>query len=254
MLEIINVSKQVDGKPILENINLNVQKGKCIGLIGPNGAGKSTIIKLISALEKPSSGQINFMGKNVQGWSVKKLAKHMAVLTQEGLAPYPITVYDSVLMGRYPHLGFFQRESKHDHDLVSNVLQITGLSNLRDQLIDTLSGGERQRVAIAKAMVQQPQLLLLDEPTTFLDIGHQMNILRLVQDWQKREGLTVIMVLHDLNLAAQFCDELVLMDHGKIVRTGSSEQIIAKETLENVYHAHPEIVRHPKTNIPQILL
>ncbi|WP_279401282.1 ABC transporter ATP-binding protein [Piscibacillus salipiscarius] len=108
MLEIINVSKQVDGKPILENINLNVQKGKCIGLIGPNGAGKSTIIKLISALEKPSSGQINFMGKNVQGWSVKKLAKHMAVLTQEGLAPYPITVYDSVLMGRYPHLGFFK--------------------------------------------------------------------------------------------------------------------------------------------------
>ncbi|WP_279401281.1 ABC transporter ATP-binding protein [Piscibacillus salipiscarius] len=103
---------------------------------------------------------------------------------------------------------------------------------MRDQLIDTLSGGERQRVAIAKAMVQQPQLLLLDEPTTFLDIGHQMNILRLVQDWQKREGLTVIMVLHDLNLAAQFCDELVLMDHGKIVRTGSSEQIIAKETLE----------------------
>ncbi|MGP4071511.1 ABC transporter ATP-binding protein [Piscibacillus sp. B03] len=254
MLEIQNVSKHVEGKPIVENIHLSVPKGKCIGLIGPNGAGKSTIVKLISALEKSSSGQINFMGKNVQDWPVKKLAKYMAVLTQEGLSPYPITVYDSILMGRYPHLGFFQRESKHDYELVEKVLQITELTEFRDQMLDTLSGGERQRVAIAKAMVQQPQLLLLDEPTTYLDIGHQLNILKMVQDWQRREGLTVIMVLHDLNLAAQFCDELVLMDQGKIIQIGSSDQIIAKETLESVYHANPEIVRHPKTNIPQILL
>ncbi|SEQ95560.1 ABC transporter ATP-binding protein [Piscibacillus halophilus] len=254
MLDIQNVSKSVDGKPIVQDIQLSIQKGKCIGLIGPNGAGKSTVVKLISALEKPSAGQIQFMGKDVQDWSVKKLAQHIAVLTQEGLAPYPITVYDAILMGRYPHLGFFQRESKRDYEIVEEVLKITDLTEFRDQLLDTLSGGERQRVAIAKAMVQQPELLLLDEPTTYLDIGHQLNILKLVQDWQKRDGLTVVMVLHDLNLAAQFCDELVLMDHGRVVRVGTSEDIIAKEMLESVYHANPEIIRHPKTNIPQILL
>ncbi|WP_194840845.1 ABC transporter ATP-binding protein [Filobacillus milosensis] len=254
MLDLQNVSKTVDEKPIVNQVSFSVQKGKSIGLIGPNGAGKSTIVKLISGLEKPTNGLIQLMGKDVQQWSVKKLAQHTAVLTQEGLSPYPITVFDAVLMGRYPHLGFFQREGKKDFDLVEHVLETTGLTAFKDQMLDTLSGGERQRVAIAKAMVQQPQMLLLDEPTTFLDIGHQKNILNLVKDWQRRDGLTVLMVLHDLNLAAQFCDELILMNKGKVVDIGSSEQIIAKETLEQVYHANPEIIRHPKSNIPQILL
>lgn len=125
-------------------------------------------------------------------------------MTQEGLAAYPIKVFDAILLGRYPHLGFFQRESKKDYELVEEVLAFTSLTDLKDQFLDTLSGGERQRVAIAKAMVQQPELLLLDEPTTFLDIGHQLNILRLVKEWQRKDNLTVIMVMHDLNLASQF--------------------------------------------------
>ncbi|RPF57056.1 ABC transporter ATP-binding protein [Aquisalibacillus elongatus] len=254
MLELQQVSKTIGDKQIVHDVSFSLDKGKSIGLIGPNGAGKSTLVKLISALEKPSSGCIHFFGEDVQKWSVKKLAQHIAVLSQDGLAPYPITVYDAVLMGRYPHLGFFQREGKKDHELVEDVLETTGLSEFRDQMLDTLSGGERQRVAIAKAMVQHPQLLILDEPTTFLDIGHQRQILNLVQSWQKREGLTVLMVLHDLNLAAQFCDELVLMNQGEIVNIGTSEQIIARETLQSVYQTDPEIIRHPKSNIPQILL
>ncbi|GEL78603.1 ABC transporter ATP-binding protein [Tenuibacillus multivorans] len=254
MLDLQNVSKSIEGKTIVNDITFSVQKGSCVGLIGPNGAGKSTLVKLVSALEKPSGGSIQFIGKDVQDWTVKKLARHIAVLTQGGLDPYPITVFDAVLMGRYPHLGFFERESKSDYGQVDEVLNITGLTDFRDQMLDTLSGGEKQRVAIAKAMVQQPQLLLLDEPTTFLDIGHQKHILKLVKDWQKRDGLTVMMVLHDLNLAAQFCDELVLMDEGQIVNIGTSRDIITSETLEKVYHTNPEIIQHPTLNIPQILL
>ncbi|MGM8216035.1 ABC transporter ATP-binding protein [Bacillaceae bacterium W0354] len=254
MLQLQSVYKQIDDKNIIHNVSFQVNRGECIGIIGPNGAGKSTLVKLISALERPSHGSIDLLGRSVHEWSIKTFAQHVAVLTQEGLAPYPITVFDAVLMGRYPHLSFFQREGKKDYDKVDDVLKITELTPFRDQMLDTLSGGERQRVAIAKAMVQEPKLLILDEPTTFLDIGHQLSILKLVKDWQKREDLTVIMILHDLNLAAQFCERLVLMDRGEIVQIGTSEEIIEKETLEKVYHTTPEIIRHPKLDIPQILL
>ncbi|PKR77044.1 ABC transporter ATP-binding protein [Halalkalibacillus sediminis] len=254
MLQLEQVSKKIEGQSIVQNVTIEITEGQCVGLIGPNGAGKSSLIKLISGLEEPSAGSIYLKGKSVNQWKTKKIAKSVAVLTQEGLAPYPISVYDAVLMGRYPHLGFFQRESQEDYDKVDHVLEITGLKDFKSQMLDTLSGGERQRVAIAKAMVQEPELLLLDEPTTFLDIGHQLNVLRLVQEWQERENLTVVMVLHDLNLAAQFCEKLILMNHGEVVKEGSSEDIIAEETLRQVYHATPEIIRHPKSNIPQILL
>lgn len=204
MLSIQQVTKKIEDKSLLDNVSFDVPKGSSIGLIGPNGAGKSTLMKLISAYEKPTGGSITFHGQDVQHWNVKKLAQRIAVLTQEGLAAYPIKVFDAILLGRYPHLGFFQRESKKDYELVEEVLAFTSLTDLKDQFLDTLSGGERQRVAIAKAMVQQPELLLLDEPTTFLDIGHQLNILRLVKEWQRKDNLTVIMVMHDLNLASNF--------------------------------------------------
>ncbi|WP_188207826.1 ABC transporter ATP-binding protein [Alkalibacillus aidingensis] len=254
MLTISNVYKHLERKQLLNEVSFNVGNGRCVGLIGPNGAGKSTLVKLISGLEEPSGGTIKIMGKDIRQWSVKKLAQKVSVLTQDGLSPYPISVFDAVLMGRYPHLSFFQREGKRDIQRVEEVLEFTGLADFRDQMLDTLSGGERQRVAIAKAMVQEPELLLLDEPTTYLDIGYQMNVLNLVKDWQERESLTVLMVLHDLNLAAQYCDELILMDEGSIVKRGTSEEVISAQMLKEVYHASPEIVRHPKLNIPQILL
>ncbi|WP_027964833.1 heme ABC transporter ATP-binding protein [Halalkalibacillus halophilus] len=254
MLTVSNISKIIDDRKIVDDVSIGVDRGSCVGLIGPNGAGKSTLMKMISGINQPSSGSIELSGKSLTQWSTKQIAKKVAVLTQEGLAAYPISVYDAVLMGRYPHLGFFQRENKSDHDHVNRVLELTGLAEFKDQLLDTLSGGERQRVAIAKAMVQEPELLLLDEPTTFLDIGYQLNVLQLVKDWQRMSNLTVVMVLHDLNLAAQFCDRLILLDEGKVVKEGTNEEVISAETLFDVYHASPEIIRHPRSNIPQILL
>ncbi len=254
MLSIQQVTKRIEDKVLLDRVSFDISEGSSVGLIGPNGAGKSTLMKLISAYEKPTSGEITYRGQNVQQWNVKKLAQQVAMLSQQGLAPYPIRVFDAVLLGRYPHLGFFQREGKRDYRLVEEVLEFTSLTHLKDQLLDTLSGGERQRVAVAKAMVQQPKLLLLDEPTTFLDIGHQLSLLNLVNEWQQKENLTVMMVMHDLNLAAQFCERLILMDEGKIVREGTSEEIITVDVLENVYHASPHVIRHPQSHVPQILL
>ncbi|WP_411954700.1 ABC transporter ATP-binding protein [Alkalibacillus sp. S2W] len=254
MLSLQHVSKTVDEQTLVSNVSFDVEAGQCVGLIGPNGAGKSTLMKLISGMYEVTDGQVLLFGQNVKRWSHKKKAQRVSVLTQDGLAPYPMTVYDTVMMGRYPHLKFFQRESADDLSRVDHVLTMTGLTDLKDQMLDTLSGGERQRVAIAKAMVQDPDLLLLDEPTSFLDIGYQTEVLNIVKAWQERTGLTVLMVLHDLNLAAQYCDRLILINQGEIVKQGSSDDILTTETLEAVYRTTPQIVRHPVKDIPQILL
>ncbi|MET3683922.1 iron complex transport system ATP-binding protein [Alkalibacillus flavidus] len=254
MLSLQHVTKMIDAQPLVSDVSFDVEKGQCFGLIGPNGAGKSTLMKLISGVYDTTGGQVRLDGQPIKRWSHKKRAQRVSVLTQDGLSPYPISVLNAVMMGRYPHLKFFQRESDDDMKRVQDVLAITGLSNMQDQMLDTLSGGERQRVAIAKAMVQEPDLLLLDEPTSYLDIGYQTEVLNLVQDWQKRTGLTVLMVLHDLNLAAQYCDRLILMDKGEVVKEGTSDDILTTETLATVYQTTPEIVRHPTKNIPQILL
>lgn len=254
MLQVESVFQNVNGKPILDQISFQVKKGSCFGIIGPNGSGKTTLLKSISGYYRPVSGTIRFQGKEVHEFSRKKLAQKMAVLSQESLPNYPITVFDTVLMGRYPHLKWYQREGKKDLEKVDEILELTSLTHLREQTLDTLSGGERQRVAIAKAMAQEPELLLLDEPTTYLDIGHQISLLKLVKTWQNESGLTVIMVLHDLNLASQFCDQLLLLHQGKVVKIGSSKEVIKKDMLEKVYETIPEIIPHPKTDVPQVIL
>ncbi|MBO8157303.1 MAG: ABC transporter ATP-binding protein [Bacillaceae bacterium] len=254
MLQVESVSKSLNEQLILDQVSFQVKKGSCFGIIGPNGSGKSTLLKNISGYYRPSSGTVRIQGEEIHKIPRKKLAQKVAVLSQEALSPYPVSVFDTVLMGRYPHLKWYQREGKKDFDKVEEILELTELSHLQNHTLDTLSGGERQRVAIAKAMAQEPELLLLDEPTTYLDIGHQISILRLVQTWQNETDLTVIMVLHDLNLASQFCDQLLLLHRGKVVKIGTSKEVIKKDMLEKVYETIPEIIPHPKTDVPQILL
>ncbi len=231
-----------------------MKEGTCFGIIGPNGVGKSTLLKIISGLIEPSSGKIMLRNKELASISQKKLAREMAVLSQSGLPTYPLSVEDTIMMGRYPHLHWYEREGKKDKEIVERVMEQTGVTSLREKLLDTLSGGERQRVAIAKAMVQQPKLLLLDEPTTYLDIHHQLVVLQLVKKWQKEAGLTVVMVMHDLNLASQFCDQLLLLNNGGIEKVGSIEEVIEKDTLSKVYETVPEIIEHPINKVPQVLL
>ncbi|GAB7387046.1 ABC transporter ATP-binding protein [Bacillaceae bacterium] len=254
MLSLQSVSKRIAGKTILQDVTFTVARGECFGIIGPNGAGKSSLLKIISGLSLPTGGEVRWNGRRLHSFSRKGLARIIAVVAQEGLSPYPVTVYEAVMQGRYPHLRWYEHERAEDIAVVERVLSQLGLSALREARLDALSGGERQRVAIARAMAQEPQLLLLDEPTTYLDIGQQVAMLTLIKRWQRECGLTVVSVMHDLNLAAQYCERLLLLNEGKAVKSGTVEEVLTREILAQVYGTEPEIVRHPKLHVPQVLL
>jgi iron complex transport system ATP-binding protein len=254
MLEVQDLCYGIQQKRILDRISFHVITGETLGIIGPNGSGKSTLLKLLSRLYSPDEGKIMLQGKPLSFYSGRKLARKVAVVTQEGISPLPITVQEAVEMGRYPYHSFWTKESIEDSLIVERVLEQTRLLELKEKPLDELSGGERQRVAIACSFSQEPELLLLDEPTTFLDIGYQLAILNMVKSWQQETKGTAIMVLHDLNLAAQYCDRLLLMEKGKMIHIGHVEEIIESELLSGVYGTRPIVINHPNLGIPQILL
>jgi iron complex transport system ATP-binding protein len=254
MLSLQNVEMKYTDRTIIEGLSFTVKKGECFGIIGPNGSGKTTLLKLLSGLLSPTGGQVRLKGRLVHRIPRKELARMMAVVSQEPIPSDPLSVHDAVMMGRYPYLHWYQQENKHDRQKVEEALMATGLLALHHTPLDSLSGGERQRVALARAMAQEPQILLLDEPTAFLDIGYQLSILTKVYKWKVESHLTVVIVLHDLNLAAQFCDRLLLLDEGKMKALGTPAEVLAKEMLEQVYHAEMEIITHPRKQVPQVLL
>ena len=254
MLFLQNVEMKYTDRSVLEGLSFTVKKGECFGIIGPNGSGKTTLLKLLSGLVSPTGGQVHLKRRPVHRIPRKELARMMAVVSQEPIPSDPLSVYDAVLMGRYPYLHWYQQENKHDRQKVEEALMATGLFALQHTMLDSLSGGERQRVAIARAMAQEPQILLLDEPTAFLDIGYQLSILTQVYKWKVESHLTVVIVVHDLNLAAQFCDRLLLLDKGEMKALGTPTEVLAKEKLKKVYRADIEIITHPRKQVPQVLL
>ncbi|MFT9849049.1 ABC transporter ATP-binding protein [Aneurinibacillus sp. REN35] len=254
MIEVADVSLRIGQRQILSDIRFQVQKGETVGIIGPNGSGKSSLVKVISRLLTPDTGEIQIDHKPLASYSSKMLARKMAVVSQDGLLPLPITVEEAVAMGRYPYRSLFRRNAAEDEAAVQHALVRTGLEGMACRLLEQLSGGERQRVSIACAMAQEPEILLLDEPTTYLDIGYQIAILNLVRTWRKETDGTAVLVLHDLNLAAQYCDRLILMGEGAITHSGTIHEIMEAKTLSDVYGVTPIIVPHPNLQIPQILL
>ncbi|KPD07214.1 hypothetical protein AM501_17080 [Aneurinibacillus migulanus] len=254
MIQATDVSLQIGQREILSNISFQVRRGETLGIIGPNGSGKSSLIKVLSRLFVPSTGSILLDEKPLVSYSSKMLARKMAVVSQEGMAPLPITVEEAVAMGRYPYHGFFRRNTAQDAEVIQHALARTGLEAMACKLLEQLSGGERQRVAIACAMAQEPEVLLLDEPTTYLDIGYQIGILNLVREWRRETDGTAVLVLHDLNLAAQYCDRLILMENGRMTHSGTIEETMEAQLLSDVYGVKPLIVTHPNLQIPQILL
>lgn len=239
---------------VLNWVSLDVRKGELLGILGPNGSGKSTLLSILSGVERAEQGDVELLDKKLSAYSRKQLARRVAVLRQEALPPIGFRVREVVEMGRYPYQNWLGDEQGDAASQVERIMERLGLEPLADRPLDELSGGERQRVALAKAMAQNPQILLLDEPTTFLDIGYQMQIMNYVRSWQRETGLTVITVLHDLNLAAQYCDRIVVMRQGEIERTGPVESLMDAELIERVYGTRPVIVRHPDSGLPQILL
>ncbi|OUM85775.1 MAG: ABC transporter ATP-binding protein [Bacillus thermozeamaize] len=254
MLSVEGLSKRYGEQVVLQDIQFEVGRGVFLSILGPNGCGKSTLIRLLAGIERPDTGQVRLEGKPVLAYRRKELARKVAVVRQEGLPPLPFSVQEVVMMGRFAYQRWLQSPTPEDERVVEQILEQTGLIHLRHKPLEQLSGGERQRAAIAQAMAQQPRLLLLDEPTTFLDIGYQIALLNLIRQWQTGCGLTVIAVLHDLNLAALYSQQLILMHQGRVRCFGSLQEVLTEPLIREVYGTSPIILPHPRKGVPQVLL
>jgi ABC-type cobalamin/Fe3+-siderophores transport system ATPase subunit len=242
-----NLDWDYNGTKVLENISIDIRFGTFTGILGPNGAGKTTLLKQILNLLPVEKDSILIRGIDIKTYSRKELARIEAYVPQSVKFDFSFTVEQVVLMGRTPFLGRFERESSKDMGIAEWAMKETGVLELRNKLITQLSGGELQRVIIARALTQEPILLALDEPTSHLDIHHQINILSILRTLAKREGLTIVAVLHDINHALEYCDNLFLMDKGKIVNSGSPENVITPKLMKDIYNLNVKITKNPFT-------
>lgn len=229
------------------------KRGETVGIIGPNGSGKSTLLKLLSNQLQAEQGEVLLDGKPIETYSAKERARKIAVLSQEQLTDLPFTVEEIVRMGRYPHQDRWFYLSARDKEMVSCAMQSTETISFRHRWLQTLSGGERQRISIAKCYAQDPTYLLLDEPNSYLDLHYQWKLLKMLQQWRKDNERTLILVLHDINLAAIFCERIYLLSAGRVIVSGTPKEVIIKERLEEVYQTSLEVIQHPTYLVPQVL-
>ncbi len=249
-----NLNLNYGDERILEEISFKVEQGAVIGLIGPNASGKSTLLKSLAGLIKPRTGEIRLDGQLIHKMKAARRAEMIAVVNQETSIGFSFTVEEVVMMGRTPFLSRLRSPAIRDYEQVRHGMELTGVEHLADRAINTLSGGERQRVLIARALVQEPSLLLLDEPTAHLDINHQYDILNILKDMNQAQGLSVIIALHDLNLAAQYCDWLMLLHQRRIFARGTPDEILTADNIMSVYGAQVTVARHSSLDCPQIFM
>lgn len=250
-----NISGGYNGKSIVQDVSFEVEKGQLFGILGPNGSGKTTLLKMLSGILSFHNGSIYIKGKPITAYSTKELAKIVAVLPQHTTQAFTYTVKETVSLGRYPHQrSWFQTWSAEDEQIVNTVMEQTGIIRYQDQFIQELSGGERQRVFLAQALAQEPEILLLDEPTNHLDLSFQKELLDLLKKWTIERQLTVISIFHDLNLAGLYCDQLLLLDHGKININDKPNEVLKQDRIEEVYQTLIEKKSHPRVPKPQLLL
>lgn len=238
---------------VLSDLALAIPPGKITAIVGANACGKSTLLRTMSRLITPTGGHVLLDGKSIHRMRSKELARIMGLLPQSPIAPEGITVADLVSRGRHPHQGTFSRWTRKDEEAVANALSATRTVELADRPVDELSGGQRQRVWIAMALAQQTELLLLDEPTTFLDISHQVDVLDLLVDLNRAQATTIVMVLHDLNLAARYADYLVAMVKGRLHLAGPPQEVLTEETVRQVFGLQSRIITDPTSGRPIML-
>jgi len=253
-LDVLGVECAYGAVKVIDGMTFSIGQGCFAGIIGPNGSGKSTLLRCISRTLKPVRGTVLLQGESLYKMSPREVARKMAVVPQETAVNFPFTVEEIIMMGRSPHLGRFQAEGKRDYEITSRSMDLTNTRHLAGRQITAISGGERQRVIIAKALAQEPELILLDEPTSHLDINQQVEILSLLQRLNREGGLTVLAVFHDLNLAAQFCDLMILMHGGKAYRVGKPDEVLTAENIEEVYGTRVLVKKHPVTGRPAVFL
>lgn len=254
VLKIKNVSGGYYLEDIVKDVSLDIRQGDFLGIIGPNGSGKTTLLRLASRVLVPRAGRINFRQDNIFEMDLKEFCRNVAFVSQDVSTSFSFTVTELVLMGRIPHLKRLQFETKKDIEIVEGALAVTDLLNLKNKRIDELSAGERQRVIIARALAQEPVLLLLDEPTSHLDIGHQIQVLDLLKRLNRKNNLTIVMVVHDLNLASAYCTRIALFDHGTLFKEGCPEAVLTYQNIEAVYKTIVLVHDNPVTHKPNVVL
>jgi iron complex transport system ATP-binding protein len=242
-LDVHNLTFSYIQRPVLQQVGFSVDQGKLLSLLGPNGSGKSTLLRCITKLLVPQKGRISVDGQDIRRMSRLKTAKIITYVPQSIHRVFPHTVYDVVFMGRRPHLGWVGGD--RDREKAWQVLELLGLTDMAMQLFTQLSGGQQQKVLIARAMAQDTGLILLDEPTSNLDIWHQMDVLSIVRRLVKENGTTVVMAHHDLNLAAKYSDEILMMRNGKVTATGTPREVLTKANIAEVYHVDVHVNTEP---------
>ncbi|WP_024356499.1 ABC transporter ATP-binding protein [Leucobacter chironomi] len=252
-LEADSVTLSYGTRTIIDGLDLQVPPGRITSIVGANGCGKSTLLRAFARLLKPRSGGVLLDGRALHELPSKELARTLGLLPQSPIAPEGIAVADLVGRGRHPHQGALARWSARDYEVVAEALAATGASDLADRPVDELSGGQRQRVWIAMALAQETGILLLDEPTTFLDVAHQVEVLDLLTDLNRDRGTTIVMVLHDLNLAARYSDSLVAMAGGRVRASGGPGEILTPELVREVYGLDSSIILDPVSGTPLVL-
>lgn len=252
MISVKNLRVGYEDKMIIEDLSLEFPKGEVISIIGPNGCGKSTLLKTLCRMLKPKQGEILLQGAEITKLNTKTVARRMALLSQHNRVPGDITVKQLVYYGRHPYKGLFDRKTKEDEEIVTWAMESTGVLDYKDRMVAALSGGERQRVWLAMVLAQKPEILFLDEPTTYLDISHQLELMELIREINQKLGMTIVMVLHELNQASRYSDRLVVMKKGKIMAYGTPKEVVSKEILKEVYHIQSEIDEDPLSSNPRI--
>lgn len=243
-----NLSVSYQNKNVLKNIRAEIEKGKITVLLGTNGSGKSTLLKAISGILPFKEGSIYLDGKEMSSQSKRSIAKQLAMLPQISEASLDMTVYELVEQGRFPHVGPLKMMQKQDHKAIISALEDTNLLQYQDHSLDELSGGERQRAWLALSLAQQTETLLLDEPTTFMDIHHQISFLNLVNKLNKEENKTIVMVLHDINQALAYADQIIVLKDRRIYSSGVPSDVITPDLLLNVFHIKASLVNDPQTS------
>ncbi|MEX0830116.1 MAG: ABC transporter ATP-binding protein [Nitrospirales bacterium] len=244
-------------EPVLHDLSCLILSGRVLGILGPNGSGKSTLLKMLARVFRPQTGTIEILGEPLSGLSQLDVAKRVALVPQETLQVFPFTIAEMVLMGRSPHhqgWGGWHWEDSQDWAVAQHAMEELDVAHLGHRLVTEVSGGERQRAVIARALVQEPKILLLDEPTAFLDLHHQLDIARIIKRLNRERRLTVVLVSHDLNLASQYCDQILMLNHGRLAAFGTPQTVMKSAVIEEVYGCSVLVDRHPQSGLPRVSL
>jgi iron complex transport system ATP-binding protein len=248
------VGFRYDEARVLGDISFEVQRGEFLGIIGPNGSGKTTLLRIIDKILSPCEGIVTIDGTDLHNIKRNDLAKIVGVVSQDFAPPFPFTVHEIVMMGRSPHLGKLRFEGKEDLTIVERAMEMTDILPLSGRPFGELSGGEMQRVLIARALAQRPEIILLDESTSHLDIKHQIDFLNLIRTLNRREGLTVIAVTHDINLSSLYCDRILLLNRGTVHSIGTPGEVITESNIGDVYETKVLVDNNPRNGLPRVTL